>query len=41
MVDPSGRVVRFLISISVAGVVLAALVSGLPWDSIVVILASR
>jgi hypothetical protein len=38
---PSGRIVRFLISISVAGIVFAALASRLPWDHLVIHAASR
>jgi len=34
MSDPTNRVIRFLISISAAGVALAALISRLPWDNI-------
>jgi len=41
MLDPSVRVVRFLIAISLAGIVLAAFVSGLTWNRVVAIMASR
>jgi hypothetical protein len=41
MCDPSNRVVRFLILISIAGVVFAAFFSKIPWDGVVAILASR
>ncbi len=41
MKDPSSRVVYFLIWISLTGIIFAALVSRLPWENIVTVMALR